>query len=180
MKKYSIPTNYKGTKFRSRLEANTAQAFDRLKIKWVFEPQSFLLESGIHYWPDFWLPELKTWVECKGYLTKEEHETHKEFMTQQLKENKDILFVLISTQHIDVFEKGDGPLRWVEGIDDFSQPEMEPVILHKCFKCKKYYFSTDIGDFGCKACGEHNGDHNTVEYIFSSKDFFEYAGVNKE
>lgn len=62
----AIPTWYRDTKFRSRLEARWAVFFDALKIQWQFEPQGFALPSGKAYLPDFHLPELDLWVEVKG------------------------------------------------------------------------------------------------------------------
>lgn len=35
----------------------------------MYEPDSFLLESGYHYIPDFWVPKLHLWVEVRGYTT---------------------------------------------------------------------------------------------------------------
>lgn len=75
----AIETEYAGCRFRSRLEARWAVVFDRLRIEWQYEPEGF--EKGhtsydpetlderreaIRYLPDFYLPELGTWVEVKG------------------------------------------------------------------------------------------------------------------
>lgn len=61
----AIETRYKGYRFRSRLEARWAVFFDALDLKWDYEPQGFDLD-GVRYLPDFWLPELDTWVEVKN------------------------------------------------------------------------------------------------------------------
>jgi hypothetical protein len=61
----AIPTKYKGTQFRSRLEARWSIFFDELGIRWDYEPKSFNL-GGLWYLPDFWLPEFKSWIEIKG------------------------------------------------------------------------------------------------------------------
>lgn len=73
------PTMYANTTFRSRLEAKWAQVFDRLEIRWRYEPQGYLLDSSWRpntrtiethsdraYLPDFHLPDLDMWVEVKG------------------------------------------------------------------------------------------------------------------
>ena len=65
--KFSIPTTYKGVEMRSKLEAAWAEWFDRHKIKWAYEPEGFDLD-GLWYLPDFWLPEIKTFVEVKGIM----------------------------------------------------------------------------------------------------------------
>lgn len=61
----AITTRYKGYNFRSRLEARWAVFFDHLGIRWDYEPEGFELGNGLRYLPDFWLPDLKLWVEVK-------------------------------------------------------------------------------------------------------------------
>lgn len=53
-----IETFYKGTKFRSRLEARYAYLFDLLNIKWEYEIEGFQMPNGEWYLPDFYLPEV--------------------------------------------------------------------------------------------------------------------------
>lgn len=60
-----IETSYNGCLFRSRLEARWALFFDILDVKWEYEPKCFDLGHGILYLPDFWLPDLKLWIEIK-------------------------------------------------------------------------------------------------------------------
>lgn len=61
----AIETRYAGCRFRSRLEARWAVFYERMGIKWEYEPQGFLID-GQPYLPDFWLPEHETWIEIKG------------------------------------------------------------------------------------------------------------------
>lgn len=62
----AIETRYRGYRFRSRLEARWAVFFDRVGVKWEYEPQGFDLGPGLGpYLPDFWLPEYRHWVEVK-------------------------------------------------------------------------------------------------------------------
>jgi len=77
----AIETHYAGCRFRSRLEARWAVFFDRLGIRWEYEPQGFqvtyrlsLADGTFNYLPDFWLPNYKLWVEVKGSLTEPEAE----------------------------------------------------------------------------------------------------------
>lgn len=65
----SIPTQYKEIQFRSRFEADFARVLDKHCVDWQYEPQSFLLETGVHFWPDFYLPLLQMWVELRGYVS---------------------------------------------------------------------------------------------------------------
>lgn len=72
----AIPTIYDGCHFRSRLEARWAVFFNTLGIRWEYEPQGYYvggmyagqdgLEDSEWYLPDFYLPDLGTWVEVKG------------------------------------------------------------------------------------------------------------------
>ncbi len=62
-----IQTTYRGHRFRSRLEARWAVAFDRLSIRWEYEPEGYLVGGKrTPYLPDFWLPGERVWVEVKG------------------------------------------------------------------------------------------------------------------
>jgi len=58
---------YRDTPFRSSYELRVAQAFDRLGIRWEFEPQRFDLGGSMTYLPDFYLPDEGMYVEVKGY-----------------------------------------------------------------------------------------------------------------
>ena len=60
-----IETVYNGYKFRSRLEARWAVFFDALGVNYEYEPEGFELSNGDKYLPDFYLPELETFVEVK-------------------------------------------------------------------------------------------------------------------
>ncbi|WP_186266895.1 hypothetical protein [Burkholderia gladioli] len=51
----AIETQYKGYRFRSRLEARWAVFFDALGITWEYEPEGFDLGFGERYLPDFFL-----------------------------------------------------------------------------------------------------------------------------
>jgi nucleoside 2-deoxyribosyltransferase len=60
----AIETNYRGHRFRSRTEARWAVFFDAAGIAWQYEAEGYNLD-GRYYLPDFFLPELKVFVEVK-------------------------------------------------------------------------------------------------------------------
>jgi hypothetical protein len=65
----AIETQYKGYRFRSRLEARWAVFFDYCDYKWEYEPEGYNL-GGISYLPDFKVKRLFTdipsiWLEVK-------------------------------------------------------------------------------------------------------------------
>ncbi|MFJ9714009.1 hypothetical protein [Streptomyces sp. NPDC101234] len=62
----AVPTRYGDITFRSRLEADWAATLDGNGIRWEYEPETITLPSGTLYVPDFWLPELGTWIQVKG------------------------------------------------------------------------------------------------------------------
>ena len=61
----SLPSYWGGTTFRSRVEARWAVFFDRIKMRWEYEPEGYELGDGTWYLPDFWLPDMSTWAEVK-------------------------------------------------------------------------------------------------------------------
>ncbi|MFI9465708.1 hypothetical protein [Streptomyces xiamenensis] len=63
----SIETHYGGVDFRFQAGADWASTLDDLGVAWEYEPQAITLPSGAVYIPDFWLPELGTWIEVKGH-----------------------------------------------------------------------------------------------------------------
>lgn len=62
----AIPRTYAGVRFRSTLEADWAYNLDLLSISWQYEPEGVQLPSGSYYRPDFYLPDISTWLEVKG------------------------------------------------------------------------------------------------------------------
>jgi len=72
----AIQTRYKGHLFRSRLEARWAVVLDALGVEWHYEAEGYDLGKDLGYYlPDFWLPELNTFLEIKA-----EEETTLEFV----------------------------------------------------------------------------------------------------
>lgn len=83
----AIETEYKGYKFRSRLEARWAVFFDAMNVKWEYEKEGFKNDNGEYYLPDFYLPELDVWCEVKPQdkSRKKEIERACSFITSDLK-----------------------------------------------------------------------------------------------
>lgn len=61
----AIETEYKGYRFRSRLEARWAVFFDSLGIRWEYEPEGIVLSDGTKYLPDFYLIDFHCYFEVK-------------------------------------------------------------------------------------------------------------------
>jgi hypothetical protein len=63
----AIQTEYKGYRFRSRLEARWAVFLDSLGIPYEYEKDGYDLD-GLWYLPDFWLPDHGCWLEIKAKM----------------------------------------------------------------------------------------------------------------
>ena len=84
-----IETEYKGYRFRSRLEARWAVFFDACGVKWDYEVEGFDLGDGVKYLPDFVLYDVHglrdngvnndLYVEVKGRMTKADAEKIRRF-----------------------------------------------------------------------------------------------------
>ena len=86
----AIETEYRGYRFRSRLEARWAVFFDACGVKWEYEPEGFKLPNGQFYLPDFLLHDVTfnhagysegndLYVEVKGKMTADDAEKIKGF-----------------------------------------------------------------------------------------------------
>lgn len=70
----ALETSYRGVRFRSRTEARWAIFLDSIGQRWRYEEQGFSL-NGNAFLPDFWLPDLDSWLEIKGTIpTRDEQE----------------------------------------------------------------------------------------------------------
>ena len=69
----AIETEYKGLRFRSRLEARHAVMLDALGIKYEYEREGYQL-GNLSYLPDLWLPELDIFIEVKGEIPDDDSE----------------------------------------------------------------------------------------------------------
>lgn len=67
---------------RSSWESAYAEFLDNKKIKWNYEPKTFILKSGKAYTPDFYLQDTNEWIEVKGWFT----ETHKKIISDWIKD----------------------------------------------------------------------------------------------
>lgn len=135
---------YKQIEFRSGLECKFAYLLDSLKIKWEYEPKRFLLSTGMFYVPDFYLPEHKMWIETKGVI--EEH--NKEISKTFVMDNKQHLILISSEENF-----------YYGNEYEHAVYEDKDILIGLCNECKAYFFSSNYGDYRCKKCGVHDGDH---------------------
>lgn len=139
-------TLYRGIEFRSILETKVACFLDNLNIKWMYEPKTFFLSSGIPYIPDFYLPELETWLEVKGVIEPHNEEISRTFVKDEGTE----LLMISYSEH-----------RWFSS-KDLMADEDKDVYIGLCSNCHKYFFCCNLGNYKCRACGNHEGDHDIL------------------
>ena len=96
----AIETEYKGYRFRSRLEARWAVFFDACGVKWEYEPEGYDLGNAIYYLPDFLLHGVTIdhasyerncdiYVEVKGEMNDRDAEKINKFFSAGYSEEND-------------------------------------------------------------------------------------------
>ena len=95
----AIETEYRGYRFRSRLEARWAVFFDACGVKWEYEPEGYDLDNGLYYLPDFLLHNVgifgsekqgkyfDLYVEVKGNMTEKDSKKINSFCTRELSDD---------------------------------------------------------------------------------------------
>jgi hypothetical protein len=148
----AIPTEYAGHCFRSRLEANVALFLDHLAIQWEYETRSFLLKSGRHYCPDFFLPKRPGFIEVKGLLNEEAARTAIEFVAEsdQRPGGATELLIFTYTEALAIAGPGGNPLAAVSPIK-FSICKCNDPFWGKHLEDRPFLWGTENW---CYTCGE--------------------------
>lgn len=151
----AIPTIYRGVQLRSRLESQACLLFDKLLWKWVYEPCNYLLENGVQYRPDFWLPDHQMFVETRGYTSESGQLQLASFATA-------VISGSITAEQTPVNRF----LILQVGFNAFlAERDREPVaqspLLHRCTYCRAWIVKNNPGL--CYLCG-------VIHYPFSSID----------
>jgi len=81
-----IETLFDGYRFRSRTEARWAVFFKTVGFRYFYEREGFKLRSQ-WYLPDFWLPEIKFWLEVKGDEPTDEEQALCEELASQTRQD---------------------------------------------------------------------------------------------
>lgn len=164
----AIPTEYNGIKFRSKLEAKYAKAFDSLGIPWLYEEVGFEFDDGIKYCPDFYLPDSKQFFEVKGLMF--DLDRHK---IENLALNGETIIVGDPRGNLKIYDntgwygiKGiakDGEFTANEFLDYFP---LDGAFC-RCIKCGSFFFFSPCDYFGCRCCGEYDGDHHMTSWSYN-------------
>lgn len=140
-----IPTTFAGMRFRSRLEADMAQLLNLVRLDWHYEAASFLLTSGVHYRPDYYLRDADTWVEVRGY----DSELGR---SQILGFERDLQMGKLSGSYAVVDLTGS---RWTDTNEHGCQ-----AVLLLCDECGRWSFGPEAS-LRCGLCG-HYGNRSVV------------------
>lgn len=138
----AISTIYKGQNYKSRLEANVARLLHTMGYAVEYEPNSYLLDSGLHYMPDFWIKNLNLWVECRGYWSQNgtrQMEGFEQLLSRTNKEqNKTNEYLIL----------GPEDCLFYDAFSDYS----DKARLDQCLGCNKHFFTSISGEEKCRNC----------------------------
>lgn len=90
---------YQTIRFRSSWEIRAAMAFDRLGIKWMYEPKRFYFE-GFTYAPDFYLPHEGAFWEIKGWF----HERSQQIISAMRRLHPELPLVVVNERMLKELE----------------------------------------------------------------------------
>ena len=161
-------TEYKGVEFKSNLEAKCAECFDRLGIRWEYEPKTFRGQdfAGGQYTPDFYLPPADVYVEVVG-VWDERHVQNFYAFTSQRDERYE------EEYDCDIRRPS---LLCINSKGYFCDPRNKESdrVLNRCKKCGSWIAKDMEGGWDCPTCGYYDGD-GTLVYMSDWSDFFGMA-----
>lgn len=160
----AIPMTYRGTRFRSTLEADWAATFDSLGwISWSYEPEPVQI-GNLSYLPDFYLYNQRLWCEAKG--------PHDERIDKPRAVQRAL------DLECDRAMSGDESAEWwlatgpsplvvilrPPGPGDMACWEAasneHDIHLAECVQCEHYYFVDMQGDWSCRyGCNRKDSDY---------------------
>jgi hypothetical protein len=135
-----IETNYKGYKFRSRLEARWGVFFDALNLKWQYEVEGFKLSNGEYYLPDFKVLSIDNmvyWYEVKPYGESGDGKLQqfaKDYWNKSLSND----FNILSGDPFEVMESGFIVCPRCAGINNIRIYEDNTGAYFTCYNCDRH------------------------------------------
>lgn len=174
----AIETEYKGIKFKSKLEAHWAVFFDECGIVWEYEPEGFELDDGVRYLPDFLLHNVVTdiyhpepediYVEVKGLMERDDIKKIKKFVYGSNEEIKENLY-----KQIDF---------WLEvyGEDGLEIPKLPYVIQNKLLIVGKMPLKKDFENLN-EWLNENYGEKNLTSIRkYGNRAIYSYRTITNE
>lgn len=103
----AYPQVYKHTRFRSQLEISFVKMLDARGLRWFYEPERL----GEHrYLLDFYLPDGKCWVECKGKVSTRDYDALLALAVQLKQERNHGLYMFTINKAYRVTDAGFGAI----------------------------------------------------------------------
>ena len=172
--KFSLPTvGPRGIKFRSRMESRWAQWFEDHNVIWEYEAEGFTF-MGVRYLPDFWLPEIKTFIEVKGILDPvdeiklqllAEHMTPKGIATAVVHDVRPAAQVVLVTPTLTYYIPADCEEYQPPPLEDIAAGKYQMTVAEaqwgECVDCGRWYVVEVAGSWNCSYCDRNNG-HDLV------------------
>lgn len=157
---------YNGVEYRSKLESKTAQAFDNLGIPYRYESDGYKLTNGMWYRPDFFLPDARQFVECKGVMSSEDSAK-----IVGLVEDMGMPVLVLSYDNAMLVQ------HFWDSPDERIAVYTEDLALVRCVKCGTPWFVDMTDSYACRHCGAHDGDSHLVflTRVTSGQQFFRYG-----
>ena len=168
----SIPTIWRGTRYRSKLEADWARAFHGLGVEAEYEPEGRYY-GDTFYLPDFRLPASGQLVEVKAETTPDdvrkwlavlEHTPPRRFTCDVTPD-----IPLIIARPGGVFDGFRRP-RPATPFADFLLDHSRPVDLARCSQCRGWWFLDGDGGWNCQCCGLSDGARTLADLRLSPLD----------
>lgn len=162
MTKFSIPTEYEGVLYRSKLEADWRRAFDALGVAVEYERCGHYF-GDVFYLPDFWLPASRQYVEVKGVFEPDDvRKIHAllKHVAPRPNTHPDLCpdIAIVACEPEGVFR---GWVRSSVPVDDwytFLTKSARRVELFACAVCRGWWFADPDWSWRCQCCGVYAGN----------------------
>ena len=149
-----IPTTYRSTRFRSRLEARWAAFFDLVGWSWVYEPfdadgwiPDFLIEG-----PAPLLVEVGPCIDRPGYEAKADDGAQR---------HADLPTLIAGVSPTPGFaDAGFNPGAGLLTNDGDWDPSRAPAVWARCRLCGEFGVYHTSGSYRLRTCGDHDGDNH--------------------
>jgi hypothetical protein len=140
--KAAIESVYNRVYMRSLFEVEFAKQLDRRAIQWAYEPERI---GGGHYLVDFYLPDLKCWVEVKGRFEARDDLLLPLAATHLKNERGERLFLYMKTRAYRVTTKGFEPITHDEFWLAIQAPPDEDPLQRKPTRGRRRPWERDKG-----------------------------------
>lgn len=166
--KRSIPTIWNGVRYRSKLEADYARAFDVLRLPVSYEREGHYF-GDVFYFPDFYLPKSRQYVEVKGVFEPEDCRKIQALLANvparphTSEDCPDIRVVAcVPDGNFYGWARREGePADWF----DFLTKQAIRVEFMKCAVCRGWWFADPEWSWRCQCCGAYDGNGHVSTVI---------------